>query len=722
MWVAIALLLSIPLLLGLHYITGKTFAWRAVAAGLGITGLILATTPFFKRAPKTWSIAVAVIVTVVYFAHILYFGTAQFSGRGFDDGFFLSLQAEAVNVAWNQYTRYFVIFGAGLALIYALIYAHASKPVSLGLKSAIVIALLSLFLLDKGYRTTPLWQLATATKTWIHPSNVEIPPELVANWSGNKVIHLDLPTKASLWARPAAKPRNLILLYVESGGVMMKPATGYPGIAPHFEEMIRTDSLVPYIHASSYFTMEGLVNTQCGTLLPFEGGNDSLAGFGNRVYQMPCLGDVLHAASYEQVYYAGTSRNFAGMGPFLELHGYDRIVGQEDWARYNVYQTPGTYGISDKELLQRSVAEITRLAATGRPYNMTIFTIGTHIPGFSYDGCRPYGDGHDRYLNAVHCTDQLVGQWVDQLKQSGLLKDTALVITGDHQVFANEQMLGLFGDDARNQKLPLIVIGDNLPKVEQKEGAGYDIAPTVLDLLGIETNAKFALGRSLLHPDTRDGYFVSRYNDFYRGGIYAAHGQDASCQSANGTPEPRNSGMAIPLNSCNRAELASLLKYQAKRYSEGLPKLDCKASPPLAVTTTKGKLKVEFSGNDVSQYFTHIGVPTPAGTPGTYILEVSADGQLSAQRYLQSDDSNQKVEDIALPRGGAAIVIGLPERPQPAPASTGVRIGGEKVAGTSGIWVYRSDSSGQAKLLDHALLAQVYRMTHAACASLTGGN
>ncbi len=720
LWIAMALLLSTPLLLGLHYVTGRAFAWRGLAAGLGITGLLLASAPLHRYAPKTWSIAAAIVVTIVFFTHILYFGTAQFSGRGFDDGFFLSLQAEAVDMAWNQYTRYFVIFGVGLAVIYAFIHAHASRPAVTGPKGTVAIVLLSLFLLAKGYHTIPLWQLATATKTWIHPSNVEIPPGLTAKWSGNRIVNLDLPTKSSLQAKAAAQPRNLILLYVESGGVMMKPATRYPGIAPNFERMIRTDSLVPFIHASSYFTMEGLVNTQCGTLLPFEGGNDSMAGFGNRVYQMPCLGDVLHKAGYEQIYYAGTSRNFAGAGPFLELHGYDRVVGQEDWARRNVYQTPGSYGISDKDLLQESIAEIKRLDAAHRPYNLTIFTIGTHIPGFSYDGCRPYGDGHDRYLNAVHCTDQLVGQWIDQLKQDKLLENTVLVITGDHQVFANEQMLDLFGDDARNYKLPLIVIGQDIPKARQGEGAGYDIAPTVLDLLGIETNAKFALGRSLLRPDARDGYFVSRYNDFHKGGIYTSHGQDVSCQPGSGGPAPAGGDIATPLGQCDRAELASLLKYQARKYSERVPKLDCTAAPPLAITEAKGDLKVEFSGEDVSRYFTRIGVPTPAGTPGTYVLQVLPDGQLGAQLYLQPDDGDQEIGNLSIPRGGTAIVVGLPGRtPAPAPLAD-IRIDGEKATAMDGIRIYRSGSPGKATLLGHTPLAQGYRMTRDECTSLTG--
>lgn len=719
LWIATALLLSLPLLFGLHYITGKLFAWRGLAAGLGVTGLLLATVRLHRRLPKTWSIALAVAITAIYFAHLLYFGVAQFSGRGFDDGFFLSLQAEAVNVAWNQYTRYFMIFAAGLVAIYVLIYAHSSRPAALGWKSTTAVVLASLFLLAKGYYTLPVWQLATATKTWMHPSEIEIPPDLLAKWSKSTIINLDLPTKAMLQAKRASPARNLILLYVESGGVMMKPASKYPGIAPNFEKLIRTNSLVPSIHASSYFTMEGLVNTQCGTLLPFEGGNDAMAGFGNRVYQMPCLGDVLHKAGYQQIYFSGTSRNFAGAGPFLEIHGYDRIAGQEDWARQKVYQTPGTYGISDKELLQLSISEIKRLETSNRPYNLTIFTIGTHIPGFSYDGCQPYGDGHDRYLNAVHCTDELVGNWLNELQKGDLLKNTIVVITGDHQVFANEQMKNLFGDDVHDYRLPLIVIGHDLPKPARQDGAGYDLAPTILDLLGIDTNAKFALGRSLLRNDRKTDYVLSRYNDFYEGKIYFTHGEEIPCNApATETAQAPRTG-ALPLDQCARSELASLLKYQARKYSERMPRVDCETSNPLSVATAEGKLKVMISGEDVSRFFTRIGVPTVAGTPGTYVLGVAADGRLNSQSYFQPGDTGETLSHIRLPPHGAAVVIGLSGAAGGKEHAPALHIDGTTTTGGDGIWIYQADAPNQPRLVSQATLAQGYDMAPGQCRMLT---
>lgn len=713
-WLATALLLTAPLLYGLYYTTGKAFAWRGLAAGLGSTGLLLVSSVLAGRCRKSWGVLAALFVAVLYVLHLLYFGVAQFSGRGFDDGFFLSLQTEAIDVAWHQYTRYFGYLALGLLVLWGTLLAHIGQPVRAGRKTAILLAVVSLLFLAKGYRTLPLWQLSTATYNWIEPSQVEVPPKLLARWSGNPLIHLDLPTKSTLHASAATPARNLILLYVESGGVMLKPASNYPGLAPNFQRLMREHGLVPHVHASSYFTMEGLVNTQCGTLLPFEGGNDTMAGFGNRVYRMACLGDVLHKAGYQQVYYSGTSRNFAGAGPFLELHGYDRIVGQEDWAGRGVNQADGDYGISDAVILDQSIKALRQLEAGGKPYNLTIFTIGTHIPGFAYPGCAPYGDGRDRYLNAVHCTDQLVAAWIGKLEAGGFLKHAVLVITGDHQVFSNAQMTALFGADTHDYRLPLIVLGDNVPKAAQQDGAGYDLAPTVVDLLGITTNARFPLGRSLLRTDRHAGYYLSRYNDFLDEKIQFAHGEKIDCANPP-ADDPRRAPDAAPLSRCERAEVARLLQYQAGMYSRQPPSIACTQDVPLRIRVNRWGIHAEVAGNDISPYFTRIGVGIPPATAGTYAIASNAKGQLVAQWYLQPGDDLRTLLGHADLQAGSLLVVRQPGHKAalpPVQVTPGVTLDGP------GIWLFKLGGADQSQLIDHASLAQGFSLAPAVCRTL----
>lgn len=569
-WVVVILLLVVPLEFALYYTTGRSFTARAVKACLGLVGLLWCLDRIGRRLGRVWWILLAVVTVLLYFLHVFFFGLAAFSGRGFDDGFFLSLQSEAVTVAWSYYTKYFYFFVIGAVVLCGALYAYAKRPAAPRLRTTLVVLALSVVLLAGGYWTLPEYQLATATYQWLRPATNTTPRALLKNWAHSPLLDLQLPDKASIHAVAPRPARNLILLYVESGGVMLAPAAKYPGLAPGFQRLIREHGFLPYIDTSSYVTIEGLVNTQCGTLVPFLHSKETEVSYGRLVPDMACLGDVLHKAGYHQVYFAGTSRNFAGTGQFLALHGYDEIVGKEDWRRRGVKPDPDSYAVGDPRLFDLSIAELHRLEQSKQPFNLTLFTVGTHIPGFSYPGCSPYGDGKQRYLNAVHCADTLITGWIARLKREGLLKNTVLVITGDHQVFRSSKMKQLFGKRILDPRLPFIVIGDDLPKPVLHSGAGYDIAPTILDLLGIRTNAKFALGRSLLRDDRSVDYYVSRYADFLDGKAWLTHGEHVTCNVPKSSTTAGASDGIPPLDTCARADLQALLDYQAAKYARSV--------------------------------------------------------------------------------------------------------------------------------------------------------
>ena len=61
----------------------------------------------------------------------------------------------------------------------------------------------------------------------------------------------------------------------------------------------------------------GTVNSQCGTLFPFEQyqrRKNVLAGGARLGERFACLGDVLRQAGYRQTYMVGANEQFAGFG------------------------------------------------------------------------------------------------------------------------------------------------------------------------------------------------------------------------------------------------------------------------------------------------------------------------------------------------------------------------------------------------------------------------
>lgn len=717
LWVGITVLFVLPAQFGLYWLNGNAPNLQGLLAGIGIVGLLIASSALARPARLTWGLLAGFVVLALFFVRMLFFGLVNFSGKGFGPDFFISLQLESVRVAWDQYFYLFVMFGVGAALLLTGFMLVARRLWTPRPGLAIGTAIVSVLLIASGYSATPVWQLASAANDWYAPKKLQaLPPARHAMWEKSLLLNVNLVAKQVLRAQAANPPKNLILLYIESGGVAMAPASQYPGLMPNMKRLIADQSLVKHIHASSYVTIEGLVNTECGTLFPFAHENDSMAGFDHMMDQMPCLGDVLAAAGYQQSYLGGSGKSFAGKGRFLETHGYNKVMGLHDWAKLDIHQRPDTWGVSDVDLFKQSFLELKRLKASGQPFNLTMLTIGSHLPGFFYKECTRYGDGSKRFLNAVHCSDELIGRWVKKLRADGWLdSNTILAITGDHQLFPNPLMKSLFGATAvEDHRLPFIVIGKDLPKPALQDGAGYDIAPTLLDLLGIKTNARFALGRSLMRNDRQLDYYPSRFLDMLGESTYIAK-RDFDCSKNNNTRVPG----AQPLSVCERKELDALLQAQAQAYSAPLTRLRCDGINPLQMdvpVSADAPMRLIISGDEQAGRFTWQQRHREPSQPGLYLLTLDGHGKLLERKFAPPEDVVKTfATQPPMPQANALLVAWRPgEKPVVLPAwlhHMGVTDGG-------GGWLFVRSAAGNAVLEQQVPLGTTLTVDRQQCKSL----
>ncbi len=661
LWLIVALALFLPVQAGLWWLHGDLFSWANVAASTGIVCLFLASSWLLHHAPRLWAGLAALAVIVLIFLRLLFAGIVHFSGRGFDANLFINFNPEAMQVAWDQYRAWFLVFGLAIIAVVALFAWLGRRLWAPRASLAAGLGILGIILLASGHPASPGWQLYAAAHEWMTPKSIALASGRLDVWQKSPLVHVDLVSKQNLWARPGQPPKNLILLYIESGGLGFVDNPRQPGLMPTMHRLIEEHGFLPYIQASSYITVEGLTNSMCGTLLPFQHGSDTMAGFDNMVDQMPCLGDILHAAGYQQSYLGGSGKKFAGKGRFLAIHGYDKVMGLGDWRELGLDQRPGSWGLSDVDLFQQSLEELARLRASGKPFNLTMLTIGTHIPGFAYEECTPYDNGNDSFLNAVHCTDQLIGRWLDELRQRGWLDaNTIVAITGDHNFFPNPRMRHLFGDKATDQRrLPFVVIGKNLPQPVQQHGSGVDIAPTLLDLLGVTTNARFALGRSLLRDKHRLDYFPSRYIDTWNDQQWNFD-DPFDCNPANHARIPGKQ----PLSRCERKELATILRKQARLLSAPPVQMNCAAIEPIAIhlpASNDGKLAVMVSGSPQAERFTWQQRHIEADRKGLFFMALDGKGRLLRREYAPVDQLDKKFADKPdLGNSALLLIVWLP--------------------------------------------------------------
>jgi arylsulfatase A-like enzyme len=105
------------------------------------------------------------------------------------------------------------------------------------------------------------------------------------------------------------------------------------------------------------------------------------------------------------------------------------------------------------------------------------------------------------YDAKIRYADEIIGSLLRTLKRSNILDNTFVVITADHgQQFGDHGYFGHTGFNLYGELLhvPLIIIGPGLPsQVINQQVSLLDLAPTILDLVGIEKPNTF-LGDSLL--------------------------------------------------------------------------------------------------------------------------------------------------------------------------------------------------------------------------------
>jgi len=104
-------------------------------------------------------------------------------------------------------------------------------------------------------------------------------------------------------------------------------------------------------------------------------------------------------------------------------------------------------------------------------------------------------------LNAMHCSDRIVGNFVSKLRAQPGFERTLLVIGSDHKVMKNSA--DIFLDSFIQRNLSLFIIDDHNShqgSVISNPGTSFDIGATILSYLTGVRFVELGLGRSLIPP------------------------------------------------------------------------------------------------------------------------------------------------------------------------------------------------------------------------------
>jgi lipoteichoic acid synthase len=177
-------------------------------------------------------------------------------------------------------------------------------------------------------------------------------------------------------------------------------------------------------------------------------------------------------------------------------------------------------GLADGIFLDAMAARLERL---DQPFLAFLITASNHHPFVLPPSHRRLRLGPlagtlvGNYLDSVHHADAALGAFVRRLRATGLLDRSILLVYGDHRAFLGTppELMALLGlpdnafhrwDVARRLTCLLRLPGGVGARARTMPTGHLDLAPTVLDLLGIPPPATM-LGTSLLGPGPRTVIF-----------------------------------------------------------------------------------------------------------------------------------------------------------------------------------------------------------------------
>ena len=204
------------------------------------------------------------------------------------------------------------------------------------------------------------------------------------------------------------------------------------------------------------------------------------------------------------------------------------------------------YGLNDKYMLKDSIKYLERLQ---QPFYTKFITVSNHYPyttSLSGDDLGfPLAKTQDETINGYFATanylDSSIKAFFDYLKESGLYKNSIIVLYGDHYGISNSRnpaLAPLLGknsetwssyDNAMLQRVPYMVVIPGMDKggIIDTYGGEIDMLPTLEHLLGIESNKFLQVGQDMLSPEHDQivafrsaNYFVTPMYTSYSGRTY----------------------------------------------------------------------------------------------------------------------------------------------------------------------------------------------------------
>lgn len=304
------------------------------------------------------------------------------------------------------------------------------------------------------------------------------------------------------------KKPNLLILEIESleYSVLGSFSAQNKRMMPYVTSLVTNGHYFRNVISQPYTTwsVASMFSVQCNMPLLLQ---HVTAGDQGKFHLSPrhkCLGDFLNMAGYKLISYQS---NFF-IGDFLKQ------MKMHKWDCYDVYNHSFK---RDWDVFKFVSDEVLKnLEKEKKPFVLHIANADCHaIPKYFVDPrCMKRLPGTKAIIRSFDCVDQILENFFKKFEKSKLFDTTEVILYGDHVLMSGNRKKIKFTEP----RSLVLSFPYRKKKADNKKVTLYDIAPTIMNMLGIQYSPKFPFGSDLFskapsHPPTVNDFEII-YNVF----------------------------------------------------------------------------------------------------------------------------------------------------------------------------------------------------------------
>lgn len=316
----------------------------------------------------------------------------------------------------------------------------------------------------------------------------------------------ELPTLHRQQAAIArSKPLNLVIVLEESLGATFVESLGGLPVTPELEKLKAEGWWFEQLYATGTRSVRGIEAVVAG--YPPTPAR-SVVKLSRAQQNFYTLAAGLGKAGYHTEFVYGGEAHFDNMRRFFTGNGFQSVIDRGS-------MTPafeGSWGASDEDLFDASLARLKLLHGQGKPFFSLIFTSSNHEPFEFPDGKITLYDANKQTVNnAVKYADYALGKFIRAARQQDYWKDTVFLIVADHD---NR----VYGDSLvpiKKFHIPGLILGaDIAPRRITTIASQIDLGPTLLSLMGLSSEHPM-IGRDLARESEAPGRALIQFDNYF---------------------------------------------------------------------------------------------------------------------------------------------------------------------------------------------------------------